>query len=79
MTDKSKAREPRRAAKRAPSTVELTSMIEWLNSIKIGVPITVQVNGPHYPTALVVIDLGQPLKQVRAHRRADLRNGAAPS
>ena len=65
MSDKSKAREPRRNQRRTQSQVELASMVEWLASVKIGVPITVHVNGPHYPTALVAVDLGQPLKQVR--------------
>ena len=61
------ARPPRE--KRAPrvgrSTAELTDLQNWLSTLQIGVKPSLKVNGSHYPTALLVVDLGQPLKQIR--------------
>jgi hypothetical protein len=70
MPDKKReSREPRekqpRVARRAPSVAELTDLKNWLSTLAIGVAPSVKVNGPHCPTALVVVDLGQPLKQIR--------------
>lgn len=54
-----------RPQRRAPRNVELNSLIEWTSKLEIGVPVSVKVNGTSHPTALVVVDLGAPLKQVR--------------
>lgn len=64
-----KTKQPRDAGKpranRRPATAELNDLRDWLSTLAIGVSPSVKVNGPHYPTALVVVDLGQPLKQIR--------------
>jgi hypothetical protein len=69
MTDKNeKARPPRekRPARRPASTVELNDLKNWLSTLQLGAAKpTVKVNGSYHPTAVVVVDLGQPLKQVR--------------
>jgi len=73
MTEKTKrepreAKEPRekqKAPRRPSSGVELTDLKDWLATVEIGVKISVKVNGPHHPTALLAVDLGQPLKQIR--------------
>lgn len=44
---------------------ELNSLIEWTSQLEIGVNVSVKVNGSQHPTALVVVDLGSPLKQIR--------------
>lgn len=51
--------------RRQRSTVELNSLIDWTKTLKIGVNVSVKVNGHQHPTALVVVDLGSPLKQTR--------------
>lgn len=56
---------PRISKKTAPSSAELSSLKEWLATVEIGVKPSVIVNGPYHPTALVVVDLGQPIKQIR--------------
>ena len=53
------------AKRRQRSTVELNSLIDWAKTLKIGVNVSVKVNGHQHPTALVVVDLGSPLKQTR--------------
>ena len=66
MTKKNEGRpEGKRAPRRAPSTVELKELEGWLAKLQIGVKPTVKVNGSHHPTAILVVDLGQPLKQIR--------------
>ncbi len=66
MTKKNEGRaEGKRGPRRAPSTVELKELEGWLASLQIGIKPSVKVNGSHYPTALLVVDLGQPLKQIR--------------
>lgn len=62
MTKKDNAQGGKR---RQRSTAELTALIDWTKGLKIGVPVTVKVNGSQHPTALVVVDLGSPLKQTR--------------
>lgn len=60
-------RQPRekRAPRRAASTVELDDLRRWLGTIEIGVKPSLKINGSHHPTAILVVDLGQPLKQIR--------------
>jgi hypothetical protein len=55
-----------RAPRKPASTAELNDLKNWLSTLELGAAKpSVKVNGSHYPTALVVVDLGQPLKQVR--------------
>ena len=66
MTKKNEGRpEGKRAPRRAASTAELKELETWLATLQIGVKPSIKVNGPYHPTALLVVDLGQPLKQVR--------------
>ena len=66
MTEKTnRVRDPKRAPKRAPSTQELADLNDWLANLQIGVKPSVKVNGPYFPTAILVVDLGQPVKQIR--------------
>lgn len=53
------------AKRRQRSTAELNALIDWTKNLKIGVNVSVKVNGHQNPTALVVVDLGSPLKQTR--------------
>jgi hypothetical protein len=69
MTDKNdKTIRPRdqKRSRRPASTVELEDLRRWLGTLQLGLAKpSVKVNGGQFPTALVVVDLGQPLKQVR--------------
>lgn len=66
MTKENKGRpEGKRAPRRVTSTVELKDLEAWLATLQIGVKPSVKVNGSHHPTAIVVVDLGQPVKQIR--------------
>lgn len=52
--------------RRQRSTVELQDLKTWVSTLQLGaVTPKVHVNGHTHPTALVVVDLGSPLKQVR--------------
>jgi len=66
MTNKIEGRpEIKRPVRRPPSVAELKELETWLETLQIGVKPTLKVNGVHHPTALVVVDLGQPVKQIR--------------
>lgn len=55
-----------KAPRRPQSTAELDGLRTWLASLELGaIRPTVKVNGPYHPTAIITIDLGQPVKQVR--------------
>ena len=43
---------------------ELVQLKNWLNTLNLGINPTVHVN-PQYNGAMVVVDVGQPIKQVR--------------
>ena len=65
-----RAQQDKQAAPKAPrrpqGTAELDGLRNWLASLELGaIRPTVKVNGPYHPTAIVTVDLGQPVKQVR--------------
>lgn len=77
MTKKNEQRGEKRAPRRAASTVELKDLETWLATLSLGsAKPSVKVNGSHYPTAVVVVDLGQPLKQVRLNSEQSSELGA---
>jgi hypothetical protein len=61
----SRAPREKRAPRKATSTAELSELQNWLDSLEIGVKPSVKVNGSYHPTAILVVDLGQPVKQIR--------------
>jgi hypothetical protein len=45
---------------------ELENLRNWLSTVRLGeVTPSLKVNGPQHLTAVLVVDVGQPLKQVR--------------
>ena len=65
-----RAQQDKQAAPKAPrrpqGTAELDGLRNWLASLELGaIRPTVKVNGPYHPTAIITVDLGQPVKQVR--------------
>lgn len=67
MNDKSKRdfkSKPKRAGGNYGGT-ELADLRSWLTTLQIGVSPSLKVNGSHFPMAVVTVDLGQPLKQIR--------------
>lgn len=66
MGKKQDGQRPEKRQRTRGSTAELEGLRSWLSALELGaVRPTVHVNGHHHPTALVVVDLGSPLKQVR--------------
>ena len=64
MSDKKARNEGKRPARR--STAEINDLKTWLAGIELGaVRPSVHVNGHQHPSALVVVDIGSPLKPVR--------------
>lgn len=76
MTKKNERTEGKRSPRRAASTAELKELETWLSTLTLGVAPSVKVNGSHHPTAVVVVDLGQPLKQVRLNSEQSSELGA---
>jgi hypothetical protein len=75
MTKKTERTEGKRA-RRATSTAELKELETWLAGLALEVTPSVKVNGSHHPTAVVVVDLGQPLKQQRLNSEQSSELGA---
>jgi hypothetical protein len=59
MTDKSETPKGKRPARK---TVELASLREWLASLNHPANPAVHVNGSHFPTAVLSVDFGSPIK-----------------
>jgi len=45
--------------------VDTTEFTAFLSTIEIGVKPTLHVNGPQHPSAILTVDLGQPLQAVK--------------
>lgn len=65
-TDSNRSRTGKKArSERGPRAPNLSYVTDYLDSLELGVKPTVHVNGRSYSMALVTVDFGSPLKQVK--------------